>query len=70
MNIPDKMKLNRFRPTVIPKGREYYARFGAVSVSSGRYSGDEMLPPVDKISSLADIQRQIDEIQAKERPED
>lgn len=70
MFIPDKMKLNRFRTTVIPKGRDYYARFGAVSASNGRYSGDEVLPPVDKISALADIQRQIDEIQAKERPED
>lgn len=64
------MKLNKFRAVAIPRPSEYFARFGAVTAAHSRYSGEELLPPVDKVSSLADLQRQIDEIQAKERDED
>lgn len=70
MVIPEKLKLNRFKLTVIPRPRAYFSRFGSVSPVSSRYSGDESLPIIQsKIDSIVDIQRQIDEIQAKFRDE-
>lgn len=64
------MKLNKFRPVLLPKNRYIFARFGNVAAAPSSYSGDETLPPVSKVESIADLQRRIDEYQTKERDSD
>lgn len=69
-NVPEKLKLNKFKLVAIPKNRDYFARFGFAKSPASSYSGD--LPASfneDKIGSLVrgeyEVKRAIREEQAK-----
>lgn len=56
MNIPEKMKLNKFQLVKLPRCREMFARFGQVNSPEGSYSGEEDLPLSGRKSDiLADM---------------
>lgn len=41
MNIPEKLKLNRFKVVNLPSNKDLFARFGNRSVGENLYTGDE-----------------------------
>lgn len=59
-NVPEKLKLNKFKLVAIPKNRDYFARFGFAKSPASSYSGD--LPAFfneDKIGSLVRGEREV-----------
>lgn len=54
MNIPDKLKLNRFKVVNIPSNKDYFQRFGSRTMPESMYSGDEVAPVASrKIDQIA-----------------
>lgn len=41
MNIPEKLKLNKFRLVLIPSTRDLFARYGQRLTPPSDYSGDD-----------------------------
>lgn len=49
MQIPEKLKLNKFKAVRIPKKSEYMQRLGAQNVPMP-YSGDELASAAERLS--------------------
>lgn len=62
MYCPDKLKLNKFKEVNIPSNRDYFARFGKVTVPSSMYGGDKQAVPMpmNKTDELAKAQVLVD----------
>lgn len=55
MNIPEKLKLNRFKVVNLPSNKDLFSRFGKKSMPENLYTGDDMAPQASrKIDQIAD----------------
>lgn len=61
MFVPEKLRLNLFKPVLIPKNSEFVKRYGLVASPSAHYTGDVLaLINQDKIQSLMEGERIMD----------
>lgn len=67
MNIPEKLKLNRFKVVNIPSNKDYFQRFGSRTMPETMYSGDEVVPLASrKIDQIVDYDAYDRMMQEKE----
>lgn len=58
MYVPEKLRLNLFKPVMIPKNSEFVKRYGLLSSSEKHYTGDVLaLMNQDKIDQLMEGER-------------
>lgn len=58
MFVPEKLRLNLYKPVLIPKNSEFVKRYGFIASPEAHYTGDVLaLINEDKIQSLMEGER-------------